>query len=101
MTDQFSEYRRLFQAHIESSNKRQDAMEDQLTEIKVAMGVFTVKLSLIVGAVVLVGGIVATSVVRTSVDAVLESQRTSKEDTSALRLALESATKALNKAKDK
>ena len=63
----FREYRQLILAHIESSNRRQDAIEDAITEMKVQMGVLLVKVSLIVATIVLVVGTAATVVVSAAV----------------------------------
>lgn len=65
----FHEYRKLIVAHMESSNRRQDALEESITEIRVQMGVLVVKVGLLVAVLMLVGGTVATFVVSAVVKA--------------------------------
>jgi F0F1-type ATP synthase membrane subunit c/vacuolar-type H+-ATPase subunit K len=68
----FREYRKLIIAHMESSNRRQRALEEALTEIRVQMGVLVVKVGLLVAVLMLVGGTVATYVVSAAVKATAE-----------------------------
>lgn len=65
----FQEYRKLIIAHMESSNRRQDALEETIAEIRVQMGVLVVKVGLLVTVLMLVGGSIATYVVSTAVKA--------------------------------
>jgi len=65
----FQDYRKLIIAHMESSNRRQDALEDAIMEIRVQMGVLVVKVGLLVGVLVLVGGTISTYVVSSVVKA--------------------------------
>jgi len=65
----FQEYRKLIIAHMESSNRRQDALEDAITEIRVQMGVLVVKVGLIVSLLLVVGGTISTYVVSSVVKA--------------------------------
>ena len=63
----FQEYRKLIIAHMESSNRRQDALEETITDIRVQMGVLVVKVGLLVAVLMLVGGSIATYVVSAAV----------------------------------
>ena len=74
----FREYRQLILAHIKASNRRQDAVEDAITEMKVKMGVLVVKVGIIVAIAVTVGGAVTTYLVKTTMDSVME--QTAEDD---------------------
>lgn len=64
----FREYRQLILAHMESSDRRQSAMEKIVTDLKVQMGVLVVKVSLVVGIIILISGAIATAIVRNAVE---------------------------------
>jgi hypothetical protein len=99
MTEKFSDYRLLFERHIDTSNQRQSASEEAITDLKVAMSVFTVKLSLIVGTLVLIGGLVITTVIKSSLTVVTETRESDKQMVTELRKALNEATKAITNSK--
>jgi hypothetical protein len=63
----FREYRKLIIAHMESSNRRQAALEDAIVDIRVQMGVVVVKVGLIVSLLLIVGGTISTYVVSAAV----------------------------------
>lgn len=88
MTDErhdgsFQEYRKLILAHMESSSRRQNALDDAITEIRVQMGVLVVKVGLLVGVLMLVGGTVATYVVSAAVTAAAKQIISTAESTPA------------------